>query len=159
MKWILPVVALLFCQGRLSAQTKKPSTLAYAGLYELVSDTEKENSGKITLFAENDTSMLFYIRLPQSRTPDYPGYLYGRVLLRDTSALYIQGYCRLVFYFSKDRVTVKGFKRFGDCGFEPGAADGDYRRSSTKQEEYFIDPGKKKIFFRQTSPETYYKKN
>jgi hypothetical protein len=72
--------------------------------------------------------------------------------------MYTQGYCRLVFYFSKDRITVKGFKRFGDCGFAPGAANGDYRRSAAKAEEFFISPEKKSIFFRYTSPETYYKK-
>lgn len=158
MKLLLGIAGILFYTA-LAAQQKPLATAMYAGIYSYGSDPEKERTGTATIFADSDTSALFYLDLNRGAPNNNLGSLYGRMWLRDSSGIYYQGYCRMIFRFSKGALSIQSFTRYNDCGFGYGVtAQGAYSRTAQKSPDFFLNPEGRKVVFLETSPEQYYKR-
>lgn len=141
----------------------QPLSLKHAGNYAYGSNAEKEKVGSISLFAETDTTMLFYIDL-NAGAPSYSmGSLYGRVKTKNNFGVFYRlnssaGGCKLLFTFSDDEVIIETIDAQFSCGFGHGvSADGKFKKISKNQPDHFIDQEAQTIYFSKTKPEDYEK--
>ncbi len=140
-------------------------TNKYSGFYSYGNDIEKRRIGSISIYPETDSTILFRIDLNRGAPSYNMGSLYGRVkTARDTGIFYTtkddyegKG-CKWIFYFTKNKLKIKTVNEENNCGFGHAVyADGEFKRKSNKYEDFFEDMEGKKIYFKVTSPEEYYK--
>jgi hypothetical protein len=159
-------LTLLFSVIIITAPAQKTDTLfkktcRFAGVYSYGKNVEKERVGSLTLFAETDSTLLFYIDLNRGAPSYNIGALYGRVVIvNDTGIFYRKsGYtdsgCKWQFTWHKNKVTIKTLDGQYSCDFGYGVfGDGVFRKYGP-QKNSFINMEAKEIDFRVTKPENY----
>lgn len=137
-------------------------TLKYAGTYSYGKDIEKGRIGTVVIYSETDSTILFYFDLNRGAPSYNMGYLYGRVIIKNDSGTFYTRFdqaddgCKLIFKFSKSKLTIKSIEY--NCGFGGLVyADGEFKKVSKKALDYFEDMEGKKVYFKTTKPEDYYK--
>jgi hypothetical protein len=153
------------CFGQSKAsKTSKLKTSKFSGFYSYGNDIEKGRIGAIFIYAETDSTILFYIDLNRGAPSYNMGSLYGRVKMKNDSGTFYTKYdynengCKWTFNFTKNGLTINTIDNQTDCGFGHAVyADGTFKRQSNKIQEYFEDMEGKKVYFRKTTPEDYYK--
>jgi hypothetical protein len=146
-------------------QTKSETTKSkYGGVYSYGTDDEKSNVGTITIYHEAGDTFLFYIELYHGAPSYNMGSLYGRVkITNDTGTFYSKldkadKGCKWAFRFQADMLTIKTVDNLIDCGFGNGViVDGNFKRQPNKSFDNFTDMEGKKVYFKDTKPEDYYK--
>lgn len=158
------LLAMACNQPVTTAATKSILTSKYAGIYSYGVNAEKERVGSITVFPETDTTVLFYIDLNVGAPSYNMGSLYGRVVIKNDTGTFFTKYdyedngCKWKFVFTKDDITIKAIEGQADCGFGHAVfADGVFNTQSNKVVEYFENMEGKKVYFKETKPEDYYK--
>ena len=144
--------------------TNKLITTKFSGFYSYGTDVEKGRIGTIFIYSETDTTILFYINLNRGAPSYNMGSLYGRVKITGDSGMFYSKFdyaakgCKWTFRFTKNSLTIKTVDEEYDCGFGHAVfGDGEFKRKSKKSEDFFEDMEGKKIYFRTTKPEDYYK--
>jgi hypothetical protein len=156
---------ILSCRGQTTNFTiKTPLTSKYAGTYSKGKDIDKEENGTIFIYPETDSSVLFYFDLNRGAPSYNMGSLYGRVKILNncgifnTNSDFSEEGCKLTFQFIKSTLIIKTEDGKSDCGFGHGVfADGKYQKKSNIILDYFEDQESRKVFFKDTKPEDYYK--
>src|SRR6266487_312465 len=124
------IIVLLFSSSICFGQTKlndakKLQTSRLVGTYSYGKDVEKGRIGTIFIFAETDTTILFYIDLNRGAPSYNMGSLYGRVKItnsRGTFSTKIDSSsagkgCKWTFRFSKNSLTIQTIHEQDNCGF------------------------------------------
>ena len=149
-----------------SAQKKNIQTTfltsKYAGSYAYGDNIEKGPIGFITIYAESNNTILFYIELNRGAPSYNAGHLYGRVKITNgigtfyTKLYYAENGCKFTFSFTKNSLIIKEFDKDNDCGFGGAVyAGGNFKKTSLKNLSYFIDQEGTKVYFQKTKPEDY----
>ena len=145
-------------------RTNKLLTSKYAGTYGYGKDVEKGRIGTIFIYPETDSTILFYIDLNRGAPSYNMGSLYGRVKIINSSGTFYTKFdysdngCKWTFLFLRSNLTIKTIDEQDNCGFGGAVfADGIFKRISNKMLDYFEDMEGKKIYFKTTKPEDYYK--
>jgi len=149
------------------AQTKglpNYATAKHEGIYTYGENSAKGRTGSVMLYAESDSTMLFYIDLNHGAPNYHTGALYGRIKLIGDSAIFYAKFesgdtgCKWKLKFVKSKLMISTMEEQYDCGFgHLVAADGEFNRSSKKPLEFFETKEWAKIYFNKTRPEDYYK--
>ena len=167
----LGIIFLLFISVNSFGQTKPTRnrilpTSKYAGEYGYGHNIEKERIGYLQVYAESDSTILFYMDLNRGAPSYNMGALYGRVrIVNDSGTSFtkfdtLSNGCKLLFYFSKDKIDISTIGEQDDCYFGNGVeADGSFKKYSNKTKPYFENQEGKKIYFKKTKPDDYYKDN
>ncbi len=165
-KNLLLLTGFLFI-GKSNAQTKVPInfvTTKYEGTYTYGENSAKGRMGSVMLFAEADSTMLFYIDVNHGAPNYHMGTLYGRIKMIGDSAIFYTKFesgdtgCKWKVKFIKSKLVITTIQEQYDCGFGHQVfADGEFSRASKKPLEYFETKEGTKIFFNKTKPEDYYK--
>jgi hypothetical protein len=150
--------------GQTISSKNRLSSLKYSGTYFYGKGIEKGGIGTITVFPENDTTILFYLDLNRG-VPSYNmGSLYGQVKIINDCGVFFKKFdssgksCKWNLVFSKNNLIIKTIDGQDNCGFGFAVnADGIFKRSSKKIIGYFEDMEKRKIYFKLTKPEDYYR--
>lgn len=137
-------------------------TSIYEGYYEYGKNAEKERVGGIILFAETDSTLLFYIDL-NAGAPSYSmGALYGRVKIKDNSGIFYKEIndsdtnCKWLFTFSKNNLILKTLDGEANCEFGHGVfADGTFKKANGNHPDSFMNQEGTIIYFSKTKPEAY----
>jgi hypothetical protein len=148
--------------GQKKSKSTQLVTLKYSGIYEYGKDAEKERVGCISLFAETDSTILFYIDLNRGAPSYNMGSLYGRVRIQTNSGTfykqssYSDEGCKWLFTFSKNNVIIKTLDGQHSCDFGHNVfADGTFKRKKAIQPNSFINQLGETVFFDKTKPEDY----
>jgi hypothetical protein len=113
----LSIIFLLFISIGGFGQTKTNrnrilQTSKYAGGYEYGTNVEKERIGNIQVYAESDSTILFYMDLNRGAPSYNMGALYGRVrIVHDTGMFFtkfdtLENGCKLAFHFFGNKIVV-----------------------------------------------------
>lgn len=120
---------------------KKLLTAKYGGSYSYGDNIEKGRVGYIDIYPETDSSVLFYLDLNRGAPSYNMGSEYGRLIVKDDSAIYIAGdsnACILSFTFFKKEIVIKSINNSG-CGYGGGVyADGTFYKDNDLVKKYFI---------------------
>src|SRR5277367_4373044 len=121
-------------------------TSKYAGIYTFGSNKAEEPGGRMTVFPETDSTVLFYLDISRG-APDYNlGQLYKRLLIKNEKANYYskenydQKGCKWQVTIKGKVLIIKTLDDCYECGF--GAfvnADNHYILKDEKIPEYFVD--------------------
>lgn len=111
------------------------------------------------VYAETDTTILFYFE-SNTGPPTYAtGSIYGRLKITTNTANYInhdRPACESVFDFRKVKLILKTDPEKTDCGFGHKVfLHGTFKKRSGKQPAAFIDLEGCTYFFNKTPPEDY----
>ncbi len=141
-------------------------TSKYAGQYGYGRNIEKERIGYLQVYAESDSTILFYMDLNRGAPSYNMGALYGRVrIAHDTGTFFmmfdtLSKGCKLLFHFFNGKFDISTIGEQDDCYFGYGVeADGSFKQYSNKSKPYFENQEGKKIYFNETKPDGYYKDN
>ena len=164
MKTTLPIIQILiFTISNVTYSQKLNVTSDYSGHY-ILNDKNKNRNGTIMIYAESDSTLLFYLELNSGKPSFNMGNLYGRINIKNTvgeyleNSLSIQNQCKLLFEFSNNQLTINYSENKNDCGFGHSVyANGTYKLKTIISTNYFQDLEGRKVFFKETSPEDYYK--
>ncbi len=144
---------------RKTAIQKTYRTSQYAGKYSLGTSIKKGPVGSIEVFAESDSTLLFYISLNRGAPSYNGGYLYGRVVINDGAGLYYNYSfdstigCKWLFQFSKNRITIETLEDGVECGFGYGVyADGTYKKTAGVRPYFLKEGGNERVYFEKTKP-------
>ncbi|MEI6123467.1 MAG: hypothetical protein WCQ95_07535 [Bacteroidota bacterium] len=144
--------------------TNKPITTKYAGRYSYGNNIDKGRVGVMYVYAETDSSILFYLELNRGAPSYSMGSIYNSVKIKNdtgtfyTKFAYATDGCKWIFRFSKNRLTLATVNSAYDCDFGHGVfADGDFKRTSNIPPDSFIDLEGKTIHFATTKPQEYNK--
>ena len=141
-----------------------PKTVKYAGIYVFGTKIEKGPAGRITIFPDTDSTVLFYLDITVG-SPSYNlGQLYSRFLIKNSKAIYYSktNYdtkgCKWEVTINDRVLTIKTLDDCYECGFGANVdADNNYILKSNEIPQYFIDGHGHEIYFNKTSPEKYLK--
>ncbi len=107
------------------------------------------------IYAETDSTILFYLDMNRGAPSYNMGAIYGRVLIKKGRGIFIssiEGYkksCELSFQFMTGKLTVNTINDNDDCGFGYGVfADGKFRKITNKNPQYFLDMTGEKQYFK-----------
>ncbi len=163
--WIL---IFIVCFSNIHAQQSAKKNIRfrtekYSGLYSYGSNSAKGAVGSISLCAESDSTILFYIDINRGAPSYNMGALYGRFKLKNDSGIFYMKYdfavkgCKWKFKFLKEKLIIETIDEY-DCGFGHAVyADGTFKRTSIKKPEHFETMEGTKVYFKKTKPEDYYK--
>jgi len=163
MRLFFLLIALLWVFSLLSQTTKKSYfTTKYSGKYTYGEDIEKGRVGAVTLYAESDSTILFYMDLNRGASSYNMGSLYGRVTLKGDSGTFFKGVdsqtCKINFKFSKNKLNLVSFDD-ASCEFGSGVyAQGEFRNNTKNTPISFVNAEGTEFIFSETSPEAYYKR-
>jgi hypothetical protein len=162
---------LLFLVGLLCAtlfgfaQTNNRKSLLtekYSGVYSYGEDVEKGPVGQVTVFAETDTTILFFIDICRGAPSYNLGQHYDRLNIENGKGIYFsqddfdEKGCKWQVIFNGKSLTITTIDDCYECGFGANViADNEYIRKDLTKPEFFIDGHGHKIFFSKTSPENY----
>jgi hypothetical protein len=138
-------------------KTRVLETKKYGGTFSY--EKGKVNgSGKILIYPETDTTVLFYIDVNRGAPSYNMGSLYGRLKIINGQGNYEskdKG-SRWTLQFSKNRITIGTVAESYDCGFGNGVtADGIFEQTSKIIPDYFVNGEGTKYYFTTTTPEKY----
>ena len=149
------------------AQTKNSKSVVtdkYSGIYSFGENVEKGPVGSVTVFAETDTTILFFIDICRGAPSYNLGQLYGRLKIENGKGIYFSKYdfdekgCKWEVTIDNNTLTIKTIYDCFECGFGGNViADNKYIRKTLTKPEYFTDGEGTKVFFNKTSPENYAK--
>jgi hypothetical protein len=158
------LIGLVFITSISVGQINTLQTYKYRGVYSYGNDIEKGRVGTIIIYAETDSTILFYFDLNRGAPSYNMGTLYGRVKINNDKGVfnivlpYQSGGCKMTFKFTNDLLTIDEIDGFNECGFGHAVfADGEYQKQKGKFQDYFTDSEGTKYFFKKTSPEEFYK--
>lgn len=157
---LLSVSFIVYGQKK-KENTTNPITSKYAGYYSYSEDNG--GSGEVDVYPETDTTILFYMSL-YSGMPRYNlGQLYGRVkIVNDTGTYFDSRYdigCKFGFKFSPVDLITKIVNKQDICGLGHAVSpEGSFKRETNKSEGFFETLESDTVFFKETSPEDYYKR-
>lgn len=142
-----------------SVQTEK-----YSGIYSFGESAEKGPVGRVIVYAETDTTVLFFIDVCRGAPSYNLGQHYGRIQIEKGKGIYFskknfrETGCKWHFSFDGNVLGIKTIDNCYECGFGGNViADNEYVRKEFSVPEYFIDMRGTKIHFRKTPPEEYSK--
>jgi hypothetical protein len=145
------------------AKTSKLTTSKFSGFYSYGKDLE-DGIGTILIYAETDSTILFYISVTNGAPANNGGSLYGRTKMMNNSGVFYNKYdyaengCKLTFNFTKNSLTIKTIGNQDHCGFGYSVyADGTFQRQPNIIRDYFEDRPDHKVYFSKTKPEDYNK--
>ena len=147
-----------------TAKTNMLLTSKYSGFYSYGKNIEKERVVSILIYAETDSTILFYIDLNRGAPSYNMGSLYGRVKIKNDGGTFFTKYdyaengCKWSLNFTKNSLIIKTIDNQYDCEFGHAVfADGTFKRKSNKIQDYFEEMEGEKVYFTKTTPEDYYK--
>lgn len=139
-------------------------TVKYSGIYSFGENVEKGAVGSVTVFAETDTSILFFIDICRGAPSYNLGQLYGRLKIENGKGIYFSKYnfdekgCKWQVTIDDNTLTINTLDDCYECGFGGNViADNKFIRKNLAWPEFFTDGQGHKIFFSKTSPENYLK--
>jgi hypothetical protein len=158
MRLVLILLLMLLSVSGYSQSTKNDfETTKYGGTFQY--ELGKSGAyGRILIYPDSDTTVLFYIDIGKGAPSYNMGFLYDRVRITNDRAIYESGThdCRWTFLFAENKIIVKTLGQSHDCGFGGGIfADGIFERTSKVISMYFVNGEGEKIFFKTTPPEKY----
>ena len=149
------------------AQTKNNQALKtdkYSGIYSFGESVEKGPVGSVTVFAETDTSILFFIDICRGAPSYNLGQRYSRLKIENGKGIYFSKYdfdekgCKWQVTIDDNTLIIKTLEDCYECGFGGNViADNKFIRKDLTKPEFFTDGHGHKIFFSKTSPENYLK--
>jgi hypothetical protein len=157
---------LIFCACKKSVKPPAvlPLTIKYAGVYEQTGGVDGISPGTLMVYPETDNKILFYLDISAGPPAYNMGSLYGRLVVVDDEGFFNRQYifsdipCRIIFEFRKDSIQLISIDDQTGCGFGHSVfADGLFLRRSTEIPEYFVNGDREKVFFGETSPDSFYK--
>jgi hypothetical protein len=144
--------------------SKSVLTEKYSGVYSFGENVEKGSVGSVTVFAETDNTILFFIDVCRGAPSYNLGQLYGRLTIKNGKGIYFSKYdfdekgCKWQVTIDRDTLTINTIDDCYECGFGGNViADNKYIRKDSTRPEFFTDGHGNKIFFGKTSPENYLK--
>jgi len=144
--------------------TKSVLTEKYSGIYSFGENVEKGPVGSVTVFAETDTTILFFIDICRGAPSYNLGQLYDRLKIENGKGIYFSKYdfdekgCKWEVIIDNNTLTIKTIDNCFECGFGGNViADNKYIRKTLTKPEYFTNGEGNKFFFNKTSPENYMK--
>lgn len=144
--------------------SKSVLTEKYSGKYSFGENVEKGPVGSVTVFAETDTTILFFIDICRGAPSYNLGQHYGRLKIENGKGIYFSKYdfaekgCKWQVIIDDKTLTIKTIDGCYECGFGGNViADNKYIRKDSTRPEFFTDGHGNKIFFGKTSPENYLK--
>jgi hypothetical protein len=146
----------------LTANSQVLKTTKYAGIYAFGTNIENGPGGRMTIFPETDSTVLFYLDISRGAPSYNLGQLYNRLIIKNNKATYYskenydQKGCKWQITINDKILIIKTLDDCYDCGFGANIyADNHYTRKDNKIPVYFIDGHGNKIYFKNTSPENY----
>jgi hypothetical protein len=156
------VLILIALAGPSNSQSLR--TVKYAGIYMFGGKVDEGPSGRVTIFPETDSTLLFFVDISLGPPSYNLGQLYSRILIKNNDLIYFskesydQKGCKWKLTFEGDVLTIKTLDDCYECGFGSNVyADKRYTRKSEGIPQYFIDGHGAKIYFKDTGPEAYQK--
>lgn len=154
---------IFFCSCGQKKADNVATTRQYAGLYDTGGDIEKGPVGSVAVYAESNSSILFYLDVNRGAPSYNMGQLYGRLMLTDGKGIFdaqmpdSNNRCTLVFTFTTGVLTITyKNEEDNDCDFGYAvSASGTYKRMNKQQPEFFKDQQGDTVHFAKTSPEVY----
>jgi hypothetical protein len=162
--FLVAVVLLISinCSAQKNKSQKKLLTYKFGGTYGYGKGHDVP-SGKLLVYPETDSTVLFYMHASTGKPAFNSGMLFGRVQVRGESGQFLykfnfaDGACQLAFQFLKNTIEIKTIQDAGGCGFGNGVqADGTYKLISSFIPQYFENGEGKEIFFKDADFEKYY---
>lgn len=154
---LILLLMLLSVSGYGQAIKNDFETTKYGGIFQY--ELGRSGAyGRILIYPESDTTVLFYIDISKGAPSYNMGSLYDRMRIMNDQAIYESGTsdCRWTFLFAENRIIVKTLGQSDDCGFGGSIiADGVFERTSKVLPVYFVNGEGEKIFFKTTPPEKY----
>ena len=162
---IFGLLTLTFCaRGQVTTERNKLRTSKYAGTYSFGTDIEKERIGTILIYPETDSTILFYIDLNRGAPSYNMSSLYERLKVVNGEGTFHTKFdfadkgCTWTFKFLKNNLIIKTVQGQDECGFGAHVfADGEFKLSSNKTLDYFKNMEGRKVYFKTTKPDDYYK--
>jgi hypothetical protein len=115
--------------------------------------------GKLLLYPESDSTLLFYVEVNRGAPTNNKGSLFGTLLLTNNKGIVILNgpnglpQCKLSFQIEKKYVDIRTLENLGDCGFQAGVtADNRFFRYSGEIPEYYEVDGKNIPFEKTEKP-------
>ncbi len=157
-KFILLLLILIFSPttsiGQGAQRKQPPKTINFAGEYQYGGDPEKGPYGLVSVYAKDDSRIMFYLELGRGAPSYNMGSIWGEVVIKNSKGLFVSSLegrsCQFILNFYSNQLVIKTIDNQDGCGFGGGVlADGTFKKVSTKNPEYFIDNGSmEKIFFK-----------
>jgi hypothetical protein len=145
--------AYSFAQSQL--QKRQIPTMHLAGKYEYGTSADKEESGLVYIYAESDSTILFYLDLNAGPPSLSMGSLFGRVKIKKNTGLFetslddSKDSCKFLLKFKKDMLIIETVNSHYNCGFGHSVfADGTFKRISRKNPSYFFNSEGNKEYFK-----------
>lgn len=161
----IAILFILVCGFRQTTTniSKETITTKYCGEY--LTTQIGETSPKIYIYPETDSTILFYLDFKKEETTTAFGSLYGQVKIKnDTGLFYTDRFksstanCKLTFVFSNQNLQISTADNQYACGIDNVVIGHmDFERKSKKIIPYFINNNNKKVYYKKTKPEVYYK--
>jgi hypothetical protein len=163
----LTLLGLLIAKLFGFAQTNNSNSILteqYSGKYSFGKNVKKGPVGSVTVFAETDTTILFFIDVCRGAPSYNLGQLYGRLKFENGKGIYFskdefdKKGCKWQVIIDDKMLTIKTIDDCYECGFGGNViADNKYIHKDKTRPKFFIDGHGHKIFFFNTSPENYLK--
>lgn len=163
--FIIRCLALFICfQSTMNAiEPAKRHTARFAGTYMFGSAIHKDADededdhvgpgGKVLLYPESDSTMLFFMEVEKGEPANTIGRLTGKITLKSNKGIFTlnnpQGIpvCKLSFQIEKRFLDIRTVDGLAECGFGPGVrADNRFFRYSGEIPECYEVDGKKTCF-------------
>ncbi len=142
--------------GQVSQPQKQISTLKFAGEYAYGSSAEKEEVGFASIYAESDSTILFYLDLNAGSPSLSMGAIYGRAKIKNATGLFAtrigssEDSCQFSFKFKSNKLILQTLNGQYNCGFGHRVfVDGTFKRISKKNPAYFLNQETEKIYFKE----------
>jgi hypothetical protein len=159
MSKIIFIISLSLLNLLTFAQNQNPkkqiSTMHLAGKYVYGSSAEKERVGLAYIFAESDSTILFYLDLNAGPPSLSMGSLIGKVKIKKEKGLFLssnvgaEDSCKFSLEFKNNKLLINTVNSQYNCGFGHRViADGVFKRKTNKNPLYFINQEGNKEYFK-----------
>ena len=152
----LLLVSTLFSFGQTTKKLPLKTSI-YSGVYSF-GDIRKNYGGNVIVYAETDSTILFYIDIYTGNI----GQRYCRLKVQNGKGVYYskedsdEKGCKWLITIIDKTLTIKTIDKCYECEFGGNViADNKYILKRDTKPEYFIDGHGHKIFFNKTKPENY----
>ena len=162
MKNLLVILFLTFPAFCFGQSANSLLTTKHAGEYNWASKNAGGAGGQVTVYPESNSTILFHLYQNRGEPSFNMGDLYGRVTITNgTGVFFNKDYpgstCKFRLTFVGEKLIIETLESKDECGFGGGVyADGEFTRTSAKVPEYF-EGGERKVYFKTTKPEQFYK--
>ena len=166
MRYIFFLAMALFLCNHVILHADEPAkrhTARFAGTYMFGSAIHKDvdeddddhvgPGGKVLLYPESDSTMLFFMEVEKGEPANVIGRLTGKITLKSNKGIFTLNnqlgipICKLSFQIEKKFLDIRTIEGLGECGFGPGVkADNRFFRYSGEIPECYEVDGKKTCF-------------